>query len=364
MTTQSKKSMVLLVVLALVIAACVPGATGKKSKKSKKKRKAAPVATAPAFAPAPQPIPVPAGQAPAPAANPGTPAASAIGGCPLMPANSFWHADISRLPVHPQSAAWVNSSGAGSWMHMDFGSGLWNGGPIGIPVTVTSGNVPPVPIAFQYHTESDAGPYPLPSWTAIEGGSGASGDRHAIVVDTSTCLSYELYNAHPGSTWLAGSGAIFNLTSNAMRPLGWTSADAAGLPILPGLVRYDEVAAGVVDHAIRIAVPRTRNSYIWPASHQAGSSNDPNLPPMGAWFRLRADADLSGLSYQARVIAEAMQRHGLVVADNGAPWHVIGVPDERWNNQQLHELHRFVGANLEAVDASSISVSPNSYEVR
>ena len=272
-----------------------------------------------------------------------------LGGCPLFPPDSYWHRDVSGLPTHPSSAAWIATSGAGKKFHADFGSGLWDGGPIGIPYTTVAAGQPLVPITFDYDDESDPGPYPLPPDAPIEGGANSDGDRHVLVVDTSSCHLYEVYAAHPGATWHAGSGAAWDLRSNARRPDGWTSADAAGLPILPGLVRYDEVAAGRIDHAIRVTVPVTQRSYVWPASHQAGSTNSASAPPMGAWFRLKASVDVNRFTGAARVIAIAMQRYGMIVADNGSAWYFSGAPDPRWDNDNLHQLDVLTGADLEAV---------------
>ncbi len=306
-----------------------------------------------------------AGCVPAPRA--GAPDAT-LGGCPMMPADSFWHARVDALPPNSRSAAWVTTIGATKHFHMDFGSGTWDGGPIGIPYTTVGAGQPRVPITFDYSDESDAGPYPLPYDAPVEGGQSASGDRHVLVVDSAACRLYETYDAHRGSgptaAWSAGSGAVYDLRSDALRPAGWTSADAAGLAILPGLVRYDQVASGHIDHAIRFTAPQTQKAYIWPARHQASSSTDANRPPMGAWFRLRADFDTSGLAHDARVIAEAMKTYGLILADNGSSWYVSGAPDERWNNDVLHQLDRIAGSDMTAVDSSSLMADPNSGRIR
>jgi len=285
--------------------------------------------------------------------------------CPTFPAGSFWHADVSSLPVHAQSSTWVASVGTGATLKADFGSGTWNGGPIGIPFTTVAGTQPRVPVSFQYADESDPGPYPVPPGAPIEGGPASTGDRHVLVVDRDTCRLWELYSAYPqngGASWNAGSGATWDLGSNAMRPLGWTSGDAAGLPILPGLVRRDEVAAGEIDHVIRFTAPRTANSYAWPASHKAatGGASD---PPMGAWFRLRAGFDISGFSPANQVILRALKKHGMVLADNGSPWFLSGAPDPGWNDSDLGQLRTITGSAFEAVDASSLKVAANSYEV-
>jgi hypothetical protein len=209
-----------------------------------------------------------------------------------------------------------------------------------------------VPVRFDYADESDKGPYPIPANAPIEGGRNADGDRHVLVVDKSACKLYELYDAHPldvGRSWHAGSGATWDLRSNRLRPRTWTSADAAGLPILPGLARYDEVAAGAIRHVLRFTAPRTRTAFVWPARHQAGSSSSPSLPPMGLRVRLKRGVSLRGLPRQARMVATAMKRYGLMLADNGSPWYVSGAPDPRWDNDQLHALDRLSGRDFEVV---------------
>jgi hypothetical protein len=284
--------------------------------------------------------------------------------CPMTPATSFWHADVSALPVHARSSAWVASIGTTAGLKADFGSGTWNGGPIGIPYTTVPGTQPRVPVSFEYADESDPGPYPVPADAPIEGGSSSTGDRHVLVVDRDACRLWELYAAYPqsgGASWTAGSGATWDLNSNAMRPLGWTSGDAAGLPILPGLVRADEVAAGEIDHVIRFTAPRTYDS-VWPASHKAstGSTSD---PPLGAWFRLKPGFDISGFSAQNQVILRALEKHGMVLADNGSSWFMSGAPDAAWNNSDLNLLRNIPGSAFEAVDVSSLNVSSTSYAV-
>jgi hypothetical protein len=281
--------------------------------------------------------------------------------CPMFPADSFWHADVSKLPVDANSATYVASAGATAPVHPDFGSGTWDGAPIGIPYNVVPGSQPPVGVSFQYASESDPGPYPIPANALIEGGPTSTGDRHVLVVNKDSCQLSELYSAYPqpDGTWQAGSGAIWSLTSDALRPLGWTSADAAGLPILPGLVRYDEVAAGVIDHAIRITLPATDARFVWPARHQAGTANAA-LAPMGERLRLKAGVDISGYSAANQVILTALKRYGAIVADNGSPWYMSGVPDSRWNNDDLHLLGQLKGSDFEAVDESSLMVDPNS----
>jgi hypothetical protein len=285
--------------------------------------------------------------------------------CPVMPANNYWHADVSSLPVHPSSDQWVASIGADDTVHADFGSGTWDGGPIGIPYTTVDAAQPDVPISFYYPDESDPGPYPIPADAPIEGGSSATGDRHVIVVESDSCTLYEVYDATPDGdgSWSAGSGAIFDLGSNDLRPDGWTSADAAGLPILPGLVRWEEADRDNVRHALRLTAPQTQTSYVWPATHQAGAGSDPTLPPMGAWFRLKASVDIAGFSPEVQPILEAMATHGLILADNGSPWYITGVPDERWDNDLLRELADLTGSDFEAVDTAGLIVSTDSGQV-
>jgi len=231
------------------------------------------------------------------------------GGCRILPPDNIWHSDVSRLPVHASSAAFVASIGATGRLHADFGAGLIDGSPFGIPVTTVRPDQPTAPVTFEYRSESDPGPYPVPKDALVEGGPNADGDRHVILFDPSRCRVHELYAARPQAdgSWRAGSGAVYDLTSHKLRPAGWTSADAAGLPILPGLVRYDEVAAGRVDHAIRITAPRTRNNFVWPARHAASSRPDPSLPPMGLRLRLKAGVDISRLPGQARIVAQALK---------------------------------------------------------
>jgi hypothetical protein len=271
--------------------------------------------------------------------------------CSIFPASNPWNQRVDTLPVASNSAAIISSIGLNAGLHPDFGSGLWNGSPIGIPITVVPGTQAKSKVAFQYASESDPGPYPIPSTVQIEGG----GDRHAIIVDKDACKLYELYALQKsGKSWTAGSGAIWSLGSNALRPAGWTSADAAGLPILPGLARYDEVARGVIDHALRFTVAHTRRAYVYPARHYASSLTDPSLPPMGLPVRLKAGFDTSGFPPQARVVLEALKRYGMLVADNGSNWYISGAPDSRWNNDDLHTLGQVKGSNFEVVDTSSL----------
>jgi hypothetical protein len=290
---------------------------------------------------------------------PGAPA------CSVFPSNNVWHADISKLPVNARSSAWLASMSASSTnLHPDFGP---SGGsmPYGIPYIVVPDSHPKVHVSFQYADESDPGPYPFGSDTPIEGGSNSSGDRHAIMIDKGTCVLYELYAAHyssSGST--AGSGAIWSLTSNELRPATWTSADAAGLPIFAGLVRLDEVKAGAVDHAIRVTAQQTDRLFIWPARHQAGAANNHNLPPMGARFRLKSSYDISHFSAYTQTILRAMKKYGLIVADNGSNWFFQGTAENGWPTSMLDELKSVPARAFDAVDESSIMISSDSGAVR
>jgi hypothetical protein len=277
--------------------------------------------------------------------------------CPVFPKSNAWNKRVDKLPVAASSAQIVASIGADVGLHADFGSGLWEGAPIGIPITVVGARQAKSRVSFEYADESDRGPYPLPAAAPIEGGRQADGDRHVIVLDRSACRLYELFDAHPlavGRAWHAGSGATWDLRSNRLRPRTWTSADAAGLPILPGLARYDEVAQGAIRHALRFTAPRTRTAFTWPARHQAGESSSPALPPMGLRVRLKRGVSLRGLPPQARVLARAMKRYGLMLADNGSPWYVSGAPDPRWDNDQLHALDRLSGRDFEVVDGRAL----------
>jgi hypothetical protein len=285
----------------------------------------------------------------------------------MLPADNVWNTDVSGLPVHRMSAAWLAASGAGGGLHIhpDWGP---SGGPVayGIPWQLVDASHQKVGVGFDYAPESDPGPYPLGSDTPIEGGDQSSGDRHALVVDTSTCRLYETYDTHyaPGGASHAGSGAAFDLRSNALRPATWTSADAAGLPILPGLVRLAEVRAGAIRHAIRFTVQRTDRSFLWPARHQAGSAGDPSLPPMGARFRMKSGVDISRFSHDAQVILTAMQHYGLIVADNGSNWYFQGDTDPGWGTAVLSELKSVPAADFEAVDEASLMIDPNSGQAR
>jgi hypothetical protein len=283
-------------------------------------------------------------------------------GCSVLPADNVWHANVSDLPVDPNSATYIASIGATAPLHPDFGSGKYEGEPIGIPYNVVPSTQPFVRVTFRYASQSDPGPYPIPKKPLIEGGPRSTGDRHVLVVDSKNCTDYELFSAHPrhgGKSWHAGSGAVFPLGSDALRPAGWTSADAAGLPILPGLVRPDEVEAGVIDHAIRVTVPSSDDTYIWPARHEAGTA-DPSLPPMGLRLRLKASVDISQFPPMDQVILQALKTYGMIVADNGSPWFISGVPSSYWNNTTLHALTQITGSDFEVVDESCLMESANS----
>jgi len=267
--------------------------------------------------------------------------------CTVFPSGNVWNQRVTGLPVLRNSRQLLESIGLGSHLHPDFS----NHGAYGIPINIVNSRTPKYLIAFQDRAESDPGPYPIPAKPKIERGS----DRHLILVDSDTCRLYELYSARRvGTTWTAGSGAIWNLASNALRPVGWTSADAAGLPILPGLVRYDEVARGAILHALRFTAPLTRRAFIYPARHQAGTTNDPNAPPMGLRIRLKSSVSLAGFGPQARTILVALRDYGMILADNGSPLYVSGVPDPRWNDDQLHELGRLTGADFQVVNTSGL----------
>ncbi|HZT94155.1 MAG TPA: hypothetical protein VE985_06750, partial [Gaiellaceae bacterium] len=257
--------------------------------------------------------------------------------------------------VSADSAQLIKSIGLDAPVHADFGSGKWDGGPIGIPFDVVSKATHRARVSFEYADESDRVRYPIPNHVHVEGGANATGDRHAILVDRSACRLYELYDLrHTSRGWTAGSGAVWNLRSNHLRPAGWTSADAAGLPIFPGLARWDEASRGVIDHALRFTAPETRRAYVYPARHYASSSTDPSLPPMGLRVRLKASVNVASFPRQARVVLRALQRYGMILADNGSPWYVSGAPDPHWSNDALHTLGRLTGADFEVVDTSSL----------
>lgn len=285
-------------------------------------------------------------------ASPASPAEVPGTGCEVFPANNIWNTRIDGLPVHEMSDTWLRSSRAATTdLHPDFGPPDY-----GLPYETVRRRHPKVSIAFDYADESDAGPYPFDARTPIEGGS----DRHALIVERGTCRLYELFDARwNGGNPRAGSGAIWDLDSNRLRPKTWTSADAAGLPILPGLVRWDEVDDGRIRHAIRFTVACTTNAYVWPARHEAGV-DDPDCPPMGARFRLSEGFDLSGFSPKMRVVLRAMQRFGLILADNGSDWYFQGTRDGRWRNRLLDQLKTVPASAFEAVDATVCMVDENS----
>ena len=272
--------------------------------------------------------------------------------CAVFPRTNAWNKRVDSLPVAPDSDAIISSIGADTGLHPDFGAGLYQGGRIGIPFDVVTKGTPRSRVAFDYADESDKGPYPIPRNVHVESGA----DRHALLLDRDACKLYELYAlTHTLTGWHAGSGAIWSLRSNRLRPAGWTSADAAGLPILPGLARYDEVARGVIDHALRFTVDRTRRAYISPARHYASRLTDPGLPPMGLRVRLKADFDVSSFPKQARVVLTALKRYGMLVADNGSSWYISGAPDPRWKNDDLHTLGRVKGSDFEVVQTGRVT---------
>ena len=287
--------------------------------------------------------------------------------CEAFPGNSWWHADVSRLPVHSRSASWLSHMSAGVHLHPDFGPSFGaQKVPYGIPITVVNANHPRVRVSFTYANESDKLRYPLSKDTLVEGGQYKSGDRHTIIVRKDNCQLYETWATRTSNgKWFAGSGATWNLKSNDLRPRGWTSADAAGLPILPGLLRYEETMDGSIDHAIRFTTNITDRSYLWPARHQAGGVSDPAYPPMGARFRLKASYKIAaGLRKDTKAVLEAMKRYGLVLADNGSPWYFQGTADERWRSGLLGELKQVPASAFEAVDTSSLKISNDSMEAR
>jgi Bacterial TSP3 repeat len=302
--------------------------------------------------------PLDAAEYPVPSTDPAAGPAPTVPGapdCTIFPATNVWNTAIDWRPVAPNSDTMIKAIGLDRGLHMDFGS--YAG--YGIPYNIVSSATPGSTVKFDYNDESDHVDYPIPWNPLIEGGAGSDGDRHILLVDKDSCRLYELYNARQISgEWRAGSGATWDLTSNDLRPAGWTSADAAGLPILPGLVRYDEVASGEIDHALRFTTNHTRKSYIYPARHQAGESASSSLPPMGLRVRLAADFDTSHFSPQARVIAEALKRYGMILADNGSPWYITGASDPHFDDDVLHELDVIKGRDLEVVDPTGLVNGP------
>lgn len=276
-----------------------------------------------------------------------------VGGCPMFPANNIWNVPIDNLPVDANSDLYINTIGASKPLHPDFSSG---GG--GIPFMIVPATQPKVKVDFGGNEESDPGPYPVPPKPTIE----PSSDAHLLIVQQGSCFLYEIFalSQKPDGTWSGGSGAIWYLNSNALRPASWTSADAAGLPILAGLVRYDEVASGEIHHAIRMTAPQTQRKFVWPARHYASSLTAPQYPPMGQRFRLKASFDISGYPPDAQVVLKALKKYGAMLSDNGSSWFLTGAPDTRWNDDTLHTLSKVVGANMEAVDVTSLIISQDS----
>ncbi len=262
----------------------------------------------------------------------------------VFPADNPWNWDVSQHAVHPKSDAYVNSIGRDKPFHPDWGT------QYGIPYVIVSGKQKKVPVEFEYADESDRGPYPIPDDAPIEGGPDSKGDRHILMIDRDNRILYEVYSAYKTDKgWKCGSGAIFKLDSNDLRPDGWTSADAAGLPIFPGLVRYDEVARGAINHALRFTIQKSQKAYVWPARHHASSNRDENVPPMGLRFRLKAAVDISKFPKRCQVILTALKKHGMLVADNGSDWFVSGAPDKRWNDDELNSLKKLKGGDFEAI---------------
>lgn len=296
-----------------------------------------------------------------------------IAGCPVFPENNIWNTRIDTLPVADRSQDYVATIGAATQMHPDFGAGLHEGAPIGIPYVVVPMGQQKVAIRFKafgeeapVQDESDPGPYPIPPNAPIEGGRESKEDRHVVVVQQGSCTLYELYKAVPNAdrSWSAVSAAKFDLEGHELRIDGHTSADAAGLPIFPGLVRYDEVLSGEIRHALRFTAPRTQKAYVWPARHYASDDTDEALPPLGARFRLRADFDVSRSSRNVQVILNALKTYGMLLADNGSAWFLSGAPDPRWNDDELRQLRSVRGLDFEAVDTSGLRISPESGEAR
>ncbi len=279
----------------------------------------------------------------------------------MFPADSIWHADVSGLPLHDRSAAWLSHMSTGVDLHPDFGPSFGDGPNYGIPVTVVGSDHARKKVTFRYAGQSDKVRYPLGADTRIEGGRGSDGDKHAVIVDKDACRLYETWLTQQRSDgWHAGSGAVWDLDSNALRPDGWTSADAAGLPILPGLLRWKEVRDGEVDHAIRFTTDVTSTHHLWPARHDAGSHASLDFPPMGAWFRLKDSYDASSLGARAQVVVEAMKTHGLVLADNGSPWFFQGEQNAHWPIGLIEDLKEIPADQFEAVDVSGLTVDADS----
>lgn len=281
-----------------------------------------------------------------------------LNGKQVLPASDPWNTPIDTSPVDPNSDNLIASIGLTKGLHPDFGAN-YNGGPFGIPYIVVTGTQSKVVVTFDYSDESDPGPYPIPSSAPVEGGSNSTGDRHVLVLDRDNWKLYELYAAYPqpDGSWHAGSGAIFDLVNGTTRPAGWTSADAAGLPIFPGLARFDEVSAGAINHALRFTVNNTRHAYVAPARHFASSSTNVNLPPMGMRVRLKSNFDVSPFPPSAQIILNALKRYGMIVADNGSDWYISGVPDARWSDNELDTLKTVQGSNFEVVQMGAVTTN-------
>jgi hypothetical protein len=299
------------------------------------------------------------------------PTSPQIGGCPVFPTDNIWNARVDNLPLDPRSNDYINSIGANTGLHPDFGT-FYLGAPIGIPYVVVPASQPTVPISYipppnGYEDESDPGPMPIPPDAPVEGGNASTGDRHVLVLRQGECKLYELFNAtkQTDNSWRVASSAVFDLNSNALRPEGWTSADAAGLPILPGLIRYDEVKSGEIKHAIRFAVTISQRKYVWPGRHFASSNTSPTRPPMGQRFRLKASVDISKFPADIQVIFTAFKRYGIIVSDNGSNWFIIGAHDTRWDDDMLvTPFRQLKGSDFEAVDVSSLMVNKDSGQVK
>jgi hypothetical protein len=283
-----------------------------------------------------------------------------------FPKNNVWNTSIAKLPLHPNSKKYIENIGNTKSLHPDFGAGTWEGQPLGIPINIVGPSTKRAQVKFEYADESDRVAYPIPENPHIEGGIESDGDRHLIAFDPANAKLYELF--HVSKTikggWSAGSGAVFDLRSNVLRPEGWTSADAAGLPIMPGLVRHSEVASGSIEHALRFTAPRTQRAFVWPATHFASSNSDTNLPPMGIRLRLRANFDESRFPPDCQIILRCLKNYGMFLADNGSSWFISGEPNERWNNESLHQLSLVTGADFEVVDESGLMLSRHSAECR
>lgn len=283
---------------------------------------------------------------------------ASLHGARAFPGDNPWNQDISGLPVDRNSATLISSIGLTTGMHPDFGT-VWDGAPIGIPYTVVSGSQAKVSVDFDYADESDPGPYPIPANPQIEGGPNSDGDRHILMLDRDNFILYELFYAFQSNgKWSAGSGAIFDLKSNALRPKGWTSADAAGLPIFPGLVRYDEVVEqGEIRHALRFTASKTRRAYVSPATHFASSNTSSSLPPMGMRVRLKAGVDITEYPGPVQVILRALKKYGMFLADNGSNWYISGAPDSRWDDEVLASIRGIKGQDFEVVEMGEVVTS-------